>query len=84
MLNDVAAVRFFIVQVYSPGADDMMAQVPGETSQYSAKHGLYSDIYYGGMNLLCHFCLKSRLRMSQKRRKLSEIIGEVYSTIVSG
>ncbi|XP_028402702.1 transcription factor 12-like isoform X2 [Dendronephthya gigantea] len=34
--------------VYSPGADDMMAQGPGEASQYPTKHPLYSDIYYGG------------------------------------
>lgn len=27
----------------------MMAQGPGETSQYPAKHALYSDIYYGGI-----------------------------------
>lgn len=26
----------------------MMAQGPGETSQYPSKHPLYSDIYYGG------------------------------------
>jgi hypothetical protein len=38
-----------LLQVYSPGADDMMAQGPGETSQYPTKHALYSDIYYGGM-----------------------------------
>ena len=29
----------------------MMAQGPGETSQYPAKHALYSDIYYGGIIL---------------------------------
>jgi hypothetical protein len=41
---------YFILQVYSPGADEMMAQGPGEASQYPTKHALYSDIYYGGMN----------------------------------
>ncbi len=40
---------YLILQVYSPGADDMMAQGPGEASQYPTKHALYSDIYYGGM-----------------------------------